>query len=769
MPPKVALPHSRMLASMQKVLHDQELLERLKEEGRRSKFYDPCGPAVRKRREVAQKNFEYLITQAEGLDNPADVWATDKLLEYCKLYISYLPLLIKGRSGSLPTVSSLWHFKDAIYWHAVRRTPDFGRIYHQWHRELHAHIHMVAHNNSLNTAKRLKFELTDCELTLFWEELDKKAQKPGFLNWYQHYVAWILAYITGSRPGSFTVAPGYSKGSKVGYDGVRPEDETLRWRDIHFRRFEGGIGATVTFHFLKGQRNPYTRNMLYGSRDFTFIPTTGNRNHLDLASLLLGLAYLRGLFVDPWDMIWHDDHVYLRKNPDVDEQAVFVAVDVQGRRLLLDTPMKENALNPKLGDMCIDVGLFQRNTMYSLRRAAISETKRRVGSESARELANHRPDGSSLYAYAHRGFADVDITAFRLQEQGLTTEEVAALFRQAVISRFGDGDTAAGLKETLEARVEEATMSDEAWRKLDEAVENVVRCIRDTLPLDARGWGMNTGTLKAVLIENSENELLEQLNRAVYERKKGRREIRRRLRRSILESIKQEQHSQLRVSGSKANATYGKGAPPKSIHENHQAAQNNLQAAQAQILENVAQLARDADREEAEDEDGREAQNDGDDSDLLEEDELLAGSRLEPEEWEELPEQVEMELDRDDGMAREGTPAERQRALVAGLMNKVALSKAASQTSNLTCFLCQIDLTRTVEEKTRTYTMWKLDAHLKGNTHTRLAQLQRALKAQPGTSVECFVCNKKFHRRKVIPHLQRAHPEELNSAYNDDD
>jgi hypothetical protein len=53
--------------------------------------------------------------------------------------------------------------------------------------------------------------------------------------------------------------------------------------------------------------------------------------------------------------------------------------------------MRSGALNPKLQDWCIEIGLFARNTYYSFRRTAIVETRRRDGSEAARDLAFHKP------------------------------------------------------------------------------------------------------------------------------------------------------------------------------------------------------------------------------------------------------------------------------------------------------------------------------------------------------------------------------------------
>lgn len=49
-------------------------------------------------------------------------------------------------------------------------------------------------------------------------------------------------YLTGIRPGSFTVSKGYEKGAPLGDGSMhRTEDETLRWSDVEFRRTERGL------------------------------------------------------------------------------------------------------------------------------------------------------------------------------------------------------------------------------------------------------------------------------------------------------------------------------------------------------------------------------------------------------------------------------------------------------------------------------------------------------------------------------------------------
>ncbi|KAF2733773.1 hypothetical protein EJ04DRAFT_564779 [Polyplosphaeria fusca] len=179
---------------------------------------------------------------------------------------------------------------------------------------------------------------------------------------------------------------------------------------------DGRISAELLLRYIEGHWNPYARNHTSGARTFTFLPTNGSRYEFDLSALLFGLVYNRGLFVQSLDEILDGDDRYLKVHQTVADQAVFVSSD-QSSGILPNRPMAFGGLNAELQDMCEQVGLYKRNVFYSFRRTALTETRRRDGLESARELAGHVPDTNSIFQYDARGLADMDITAFRLQEQ----------------------------------------------------------------------------------------------------------------------------------------------------------------------------------------------------------------------------------------------------------------------------------------------------------------------------------------------------------------
>jgi hypothetical protein len=66
----------------------------------------------------------------------------------------------------------------------------------------------------IGTASYAKYNLSDPELALIFRFI--MQQDYGVANLKQHWAAMLLAWITGSRPGSFTVSHGYSKGTSLG-------------------------------------------------------------------------------------------------------------------------------------------------------------------------------------------------------------------------------------------------------------------------------------------------------------------------------------------------------------------------------------------------------------------------------------------------------------------------------------------------------------------------------------------------------------------------
>ncbi len=384
-----------------------------------------------------------------------EMWNKETICERTWECLFRMAKYARGQSTEKPKAGVLYQQKEGMYWWIIRLIPDFISIYSYWHHISNAAIQKAALQYGFEKSFRPKHDLTGAELSLFWDQIPRF--RVGLDNWKQHYAAWVTVWITSVRPGSLTTCVGYEKDSLLGDNkSRRAEDETLRWSDMQFFRLnDGGIGCKIQFRFIKGARDPYSRKVVHGTRRFTILPLNGDQYHLDLALLMTALAYSRGLFANvasPEDL-FSGTLVNIAKDPRIDQQAVFVASD-QSNTLLQNQPMHEKHLTPKLQEMCTAVGLLQRNTMYSLRRTAITESRRKHGTEHAQDLAFHARGGASIYAYDDLAYQDFDIANDRNNLDGMSRTQIREMFSQAATSRIditddalmGFGDSEANLQ-----------------------------------------------------------------------------------------------------------------------------------------------------------------------------------------------------------------------------------------------------------------------------------------------------------------------------------
>jgi hypothetical protein len=251
----------------------------------------------------------------------------------------------------------MWRHKTGLYWWwAVRAIEDFSSIWLQRHARMTATVTLLGIKYDLETTHLPKNNLTDAELVLFFKQLFKF--ETGMAKWKLHYLAWVFTYITGVRPGTITIAPGYGKGGDTGVAGVFVrEDQTLRWEDVSFTRpnlLEKELGTTkgiivrIKFRYNKGLRSGYTPKSILGHKEFTFLPTRGNRLECDVSAL----AFERGLFAyASLDDIHADtNRGVIPTIQAIPKQAVFVAA-TQANSIDVSKSMRENALNDKLQEM----------------------------------------------------------------------------------------------------------------------------------------------------------------------------------------------------------------------------------------------------------------------------------------------------------------------------------------------------------------------------------------------------------------------------------
>lgn len=114
----------------------------------------------------------------------------------------------------IPANITILEAKDALYWWALRLVDDFQCIWLTWHAQVSAHVPFVATKLSLNSRSWEKNTISEPELALIYRFI--MEQDSGMANLKQHWAAILLAWTTGARPGSFTVAEGYEKGASIG-------------------------------------------------------------------------------------------------------------------------------------------------------------------------------------------------------------------------------------------------------------------------------------------------------------------------------------------------------------------------------------------------------------------------------------------------------------------------------------------------------------------------------------------------------------------------
>jgi hypothetical protein len=159
---------------------------------------------------------------------------------------------------------------------------------------------------------------------------------------------------------------------------------------------------------LKGSRDAYKINFVETSRTFLYLPSKSRQLELDLTLTLLAQALRRNLFPGGIDYVLNTQDMWLKTDPDVANQAVFVASHQNGG-ILPEQPMKSSALNPRLRRALIDAGLPQRNTMYCFRRERIIHTKHMYGTEAAKTIAVHKENTDTHNVYDVVNVGDIDI------------------------------------------------------------------------------------------------------------------------------------------------------------------------------------------------------------------------------------------------------------------------------------------------------------------------------------------------------------------------
>ncbi|KAF1957385.1 hypothetical protein CC80DRAFT_547291 [Byssothecium circinans] len=346
-----------------KVMEDEETLKELEAESKASVFYDYSAPGTLKACQLARARFEDFVEEKFSVTQESEIWNAETITDRTKQSPSGLARSSKGLFKDRVKASTLWSTKHCLCWWAVRFILKFSHVFHECHASVTAHIHWIAVEHSLTTDFHEKNTLGDAELALMFQEIQEQ------------------------KYGSFTTS------SKI-----QPFNQTLRCKGVTFVYTASGISARVKFQFYKGHLNLHDEEAMGDeSRFFIFLRTLGNQYEFDLALILFGLAYKRGLFKGrTLEKILSGDEKFLPKDPDADEQPVFVAA-THSVGINTSKAMRVSALNDKMHQLCLKIGLLRRYTYYTLRREAIIATRQTLGSEAARDLAFHR------YVHPHLG------------------------------------------------------------------------------------------------------------------------------------------------------------------------------------------------------------------------------------------------------------------------------------------------------------------------------------------------------------------------------
>jgi hypothetical protein len=302
--------------------------------------------------------------------------------------------------------------------------------------------------------------------------------------------------------------------------------------------------------------------------------------------------------------------------------------------------MQMDALNEKLNKLCVSIGLTERNTYYSFRRSAIIETRRKHGTEVAKDLAMHKPEANSLFFYDNVGMGDKDINAMRLgEEAGMSREEVRDFYSQYKRRVVFPSDSKTtfdkdNLKSIIEREVAARLKKDEEYiaaetahaALLDKASERLADLqeagnIPETAIIPTGYSAQKGAKITEFLIQSGENELAKKINDGTAERKLLHKRIRHRLQKDIRYRMGQEQRALMKKS--KASATQvvnPKGRQPQPVTAVGAVDLGDSTDAALAALEGIPD-------EDSDDENGDV------DEEVLEEQEI-ANARLEPEAWE---------------------------------------------------------------------------------------------------------------------------------------
>jgi len=218
------------------------------------------------------------------------------------------------------------------------------------------------------------------------------------------YIAWVIFFMTGVRPGTLGVSEGYPT-------------QFLDFQNIKFLRRTDGPGIILILHFLylKGQRDPHhIRAASFNGAKFLIKQVQDATNlFCDLTVLLTMHAHGRGLFGKlTLDGVFNHPLAEVPQDPKVAKQPVIVQLKGPNN-VELDVEKPANAKNftAPLQRSAYLAGLSARVTPYSFRREFITTVARNASVEAARIFAAHKADPQGAFSRYDFGAGDYDIAS----------------------------------------------------------------------------------------------------------------------------------------------------------------------------------------------------------------------------------------------------------------------------------------------------------------------------------------------------------------------
>jgi hypothetical protein len=150
--------------------------------------------------------------------------------------------------------------------------------------------------------------------------------------------------------------------------------------------------------------------------------------------------------------------------------------------------MNSSAINRKLQELCLHVGLLEDNTLYTFQRAAASQTIDQQGVAAAQELLGHHlVDKTSILYYDPMGMGSTDMSAFRLGGETLSKAKIASSFRESNLALYKgeERSLAEEIRERASLRVRETEEYTELEVELQDISKEIHEALRRAGTLDA--------------------------------------------------------------------------------------------------------------------------------------------------------------------------------------------------------------------------------------------------------------------------------------------